>query len=163
MLGFRSKTPWKSMIAVLYYALSFSGFVGGAWVGVAVLVIAWSLPAFCLALYEAHFKSRKEQYYAIPVFIAVLGISAVLFAVDLEVKTKSATAVNAVAEINTISRASLKPETTDVPSENKVYITSSGSKYHSDGCRFIKDRQVISVTVDEATSRGLYPCSVCSE
>lgn len=41
-----------------------------------------------------------------------------------------------------------------------VHITDSGSKYHSAGCRYLKSDH--EVTLDEAKSLGLSPCSVCN-
>jgi hypothetical protein len=43
-----------------------------------------------------------------------------------------------------------------------VYVTKSGTKYHSATCRFAgtgADR----ISRDEATARGLQPCSVCQK
>lgn len=42
-----------------------------------------------------------------------------------------------------------------------VHITESGSKYHSAGCKSLK-KSDITVTLDDAKSRGLTPCSKCS-
>lgn len=41
-----------------------------------------------------------------------------------------------------------------------VYITKTGSKYHSDGCRYLS-RSCIPVSLSEAISEGYEPCSVC--
>ncbi len=157
MLGFRSKTPWKMMIALTYYALSLIGFTKSVYMGVAVLVTAWMLPTFCISLYEALFRGRKEQIYVVPVFITAIGISLVLITAEYQMKTKSATAVVAVAETDINYESSVE----NAQSEDKVYITPSGGKYHRDDCRFIKDRETISITVDEALGRGKMPCSVC--
>lgn len=42
-----------------------------------------------------------------------------------------------------------------------VHITEAGSKYHNDGCRYLKDSD-IEVTLGEAKERGLEPCSQCN-
>lgn len=42
-----------------------------------------------------------------------------------------------------------------------VYITPTGEKYHSAGCRYLKG-STTTVSLAEAQSRGLTPCSVCS-
>ena len=44
--------------------------------------------------------------------------------------------------------------------EGEVYITKTGSKYHLDGCRWLKSR--IPSTIKEASSKGLAPCKTCS-
>ncbi len=41
-----------------------------------------------------------------------------------------------------------------------VYITKTGSKYHSDGCRYLS-RSCIPISLSEAKSEGYDPCSVC--
>lgn len=42
-----------------------------------------------------------------------------------------------------------------------VYITNSGAKYHSDGCRYLaKSKKPISLS--EALNKGYEPCSKCS-
>ena len=41
-----------------------------------------------------------------------------------------------------------------------VYITKSGKKYHTEKCRYAKNANA--VTISEAVSKGLTPCSVCN-
>lgn len=41
-----------------------------------------------------------------------------------------------------------------------VYVTKTGSKYHSDGCRYLS-RSCIAISLSEAKSEGYAPCSVC--
>lgn len=41
-----------------------------------------------------------------------------------------------------------------------VYITNTGSKYHSAGCRHLKDSQ-IAIDVNSAIAQGYTPCKVC--
>lgn len=42
-----------------------------------------------------------------------------------------------------------------------VYITGSGSKYHSSGCRTIKKSSVTAITIRDAEASGYEPCGVC--
>jgi micrococcal nuclease len=42
-----------------------------------------------------------------------------------------------------------------------VYITSSGTKYHREGCIYLKDNK-IAVRLSEAKRRGYTPCGVCN-
>jgi len=44
--------------------------------------------------------------------------------------------------------------------QDLVYRTNSGSKFHRDGCEWLKSR--IPIKRDEARLYGLTPCSVCS-
>ncbi|MBK7254618.1 MAG: hypothetical protein IPI04_12075 [Ignavibacteria bacterium] len=41
-----------------------------------------------------------------------------------------------------------------------VYITKSGKKYHTEKCRYAKNANPVSLS--EAVSRGLTPCSICN-
>lgn len=41
-----------------------------------------------------------------------------------------------------------------------VYITRTGSKYHKDGCRYLKAGK-IKVKLSQAKDKGMTPCSVC--
>jgi hypothetical protein len=51
---------------------------------------------------------------------------------------------------------------TTVSSEAQtVYITKSGSKYHAEGCRYLKSSK-IPVTLKVAKEQGYGACSVCS-
>jgi competence protein ComEC len=53
------------------------------------------------------------------------------------------------------------PEPASESSDSIVYITKSGEKYHSDGCRYLKSSK-IETTLSDAKSRGFTPCSVCN-
>jgi len=46
------------------------------------------------------------------------------------------------------------------PAEPTVYITDTGDKYHSLGCRYLS-RSSIPLNLGEAKARGYTPCSVC--
>lgn len=43
-----------------------------------------------------------------------------------------------------------------------VYITGSGSKYHSSGCRTIKKSSTTAITIRDAEASGYEPCGVCN-
>ena len=45
-------------------------------------------------------------------------------------------------------------------SDVMVHITRTGHKYHSGGCRYLRQSDYV-VTLREAKERGLGPCSVC--
>ena len=56
-------------------------------------------------------------------------------------------------------------EAAQVPNKTEqdptVYITKAGTKYHTDGCKYLKN-SYIEVKLSEARNRGLEPCSVCN-
>jgi len=45
-------------------------------------------------------------------------------------------------------------------SAQTVFITKSGTKYHTSGCNYLKSSK-FSITLEEAIDRGYTPCSVC--
>ena len=47
----------------------------------------------------------------------------------------------------------------ETSTEVTVYITETGSKYHSDGCQYLKKSQ-IAISLDEA-KKSYEPCSKC--
>lgn len=49
---------------------------------------------------------------------------------------------------------------TEEQSDQTVYITRSGGKYHKLDCRFLTEGY-ITITLEEAKRRGLQPCKVC--
>jgi hypothetical protein len=57
------------------------------------------------------------------------------------------------------SRTSLgAPQSVD---EVTVYITRTGRKYHTAGCRYLSKSQ-IPISLKDAKARGYGPCSVCN-
>ena len=50
--------------------------------------------------------------------------------------------------------------TKSVPLGRTVYVTSSGKKYHAQGCRYLKS-SCIPMNLNDALARGYEPCSVC--
>lgn len=55
-----------------------------------------------------------------------------------------------------------QPETTpsDAEKETTVYVTKTGSKYHRDGCQYLRQNK-IAISLDKARS-GYEPCSKCN-
>lgn len=69
-------------------------------------------------------------------------------------------------KINTSANTTTVKPTTPVTgnTNNKsitVYITNTGTKYHIDGCRYLKDSK-ISTSLNDAKSKGYTPCKVCN-
>lgn len=50
---------------------------------------------------------------------------------------------------------------TDNGKDITVYVTNSGKKYHSDGCRYLS-KSKIPISLSEAKSEGYTPCKVCN-
>ncbi|MBO5372945.1 MAG: MBL fold metallo-hydrolase [Lachnospiraceae bacterium] len=48
----------------------------------------------------------------------------------------------------------------DEIADNIVHITASGTKYHVDGCKHLKDSD-IEISLEEAKQKGYEPCKVC--
>ena len=56
----------------------------------------------------------------------------------------------------------ITPKKSTSSNENvTVYITRTGAKYHSAGCRYLS-RSMIPISLKDAVARGYTPCSVCS-
>lgn len=59
--------------------------------------------------------------------------------------------------------AEKKPEVTAPATNNKsvtVYVTKTGGKYHTGGCRYLK-KSKIAISLEDAQAQGYGPCSVC--
>lgn len=55
------------------------------------------------------------------------------------------------------------PMTAQADGTDTVYVTRTGDKYHTSSCRYVRNKNNIStMTRDQAKSRGLTACSVCS-
>lgn len=72
---------------------------------------------------------------------------------------------NGDSSLNTAKPTETKPsepvtETTTQQTSKTVYITSTGTKYHLVGCRYLKD-PIYTISVTEAKSKGYTECSVC--
>ncbi|MCC8013820.1 MAG: TM2 domain-containing protein, partial [Eubacterium sp.] len=50
--------------------------------------------------------------------------------------------------------------TSDTQSSKTVYITNTGNKYHSEGCRTLKGSK-IPISLEDAKAQGYEPCGVC--
>lgn len=44
--------------------------------------------------------------------------------------------------------------------EEIVYVTESGSKYHKDGCSYLKSSKIM-ISLEQALMEGRQPCSKC--
>jgi len=67
---------------------------------------------------------------------------------------------------NSVSSLSYTQNDTSMATNNNdknvtVYITKTGSKYHFNGCQYLR-RSKIPTTLDNALNRGYTPCSRCN-
>lgn len=58
-----------------------------------------------------------------------------------------------------VARANSEPAQEN-PVETIVYITRTGSKYHTSGCRYLR-KSKIEISLSNAKAQGYTPCSVC--
>ncbi len=73
-------------------------------------------------------------------------------------------AIISIAVLIVLSLSGCKTENntanTTIPSPT-VYITTHGEKYHRSSCRYIKNRDVLSCSEQDAIDDGYKACSVC--
>lgn len=77
---------------------------------------------------------------------------------------KATTPANTKAAAQTTTKATTKATTkttANTPISYTVYITKTGEKYHSSGCRYLS-KSKIAISKDDAVKRGYDPCSVCT-
>lgn len=150
MIGFRTSTPWKSILAIIYYSLCFAGFSYGVLKGISVLIITWSMPALLFSVIDALRKRKYSNLYSIPAFVLAALVSLCLCFFDAEVQdeTKIATTVETVVA-------------TEIFDSEMVSITRYGNKYHKPDCNTISNRETMSVTLKEAVDSNKIPCNIC--
>ena len=151
MIGFRSNTPWKKIIAICYYSLCFAGFKFGVEEGIASLIIAANIPFVVSAVVGSVKLNRKSYLYAIPVYIVVASL-AVFTVYKVNNKEVVTTTENAVV-------------TTDLQNnpidDMVVYVTRDGDKYHKQDCSSIKNSNVFTVTLRQAEENSKVKCQKC--
>ena len=149
MIGFRSNTPWKKIIAICYYSLCFAGFKFGVPEGIAFLVIAGNIPLVVSAIMESVKHKRPNLLYAIPVYIIVVSISIfTVFKINTGNKEVVTTDENAVV-------------TTNPQDDMLVFVTRDGEKYHKQDCPSIKNGKVLTVTLRQAEENLKVRCKKC--
>jgi micrococcal nuclease len=60
-----------------------------------------------------------------------------------------------------VPKSVIPNKTTPSNADVTVYITRTGAKYHSSGCRYLS-RSMIPISLKDAVARGYTPCLVCS-
>ena len=59
-----------------------------------------------------------------------------------------------------VSRCKTTPPSSRSESSYEVYITRTGSKYHLDECRYLRESK-IPISLEDAKEQGYSPCKVC--
>jgi len=77
------------------------------------------------------------------------------------VSSASSKAPNASAESGTSDSGGNSNLSADKNKSYTVYITKTGGKYHSGGCRYLR-KSKISISKDSAVAQGYSPCDVCN-
>ncbi len=82
--------------------------------------------------------------------------------ISFNTKPGSYSAAGSSSSSNTETSSSVNSSTTQTQNNDyTVYKTTTGSKYHRDGCRYLS-KSKIEITKSEAVNEGLTPCSVCN-
>lgn len=102
---------------------------------------------------------RKKIFHPVLLGICMfclLCCSAVFFICFYEKSPEPYLTISATAEIPVSSTEN------NLTMDSIVYITSSGTKYHKAGCRYIKNKSnVVALTLEKALELEKTPCSFC--
>ena len=108
---------------------------------------AWN---FAYTVKNLHKKITKAiALMMVPVLITLLSL-------NLFLKNE----ISSAPQMTGISKIAPAPLINDTHPQDKVYITTSGTKFHTKDCMFIRDKKSISCTRAEAEELFL-PCSSC--
>ena len=149
MIGFRSNTPWKKIIALCFYSLCFAGFKFGVEEGIACLIIFTNIPLLVFAVSESIKHKRPHLLYAIPVYIVVASVSIFVVYKTNDVNKK----VDTTTENVVVS--------TDDKNDILVYVTRDGEKYHKQDCSALKNSEVLVINLRQAEENQKTKCKVC--
>lgn len=101
---------------------------------------------------------KKKNIFIIIIFIVII-ISATCIIVQ-----KNNDIEELKAEIETLKEDTSKNNSTDLSdskTEDVVYKTNSGTKYHRSTCRHLSKSKV-AISKEKAIKQGLEPCSTCN-
>ncbi len=158
MIGFRSNTPWKKIIAICYYSLCFIGFKLGVENGIAILITAQGIPIVVIAVAEGIRDKRFNLLYVIPLYIIVVSTAWLITYKVCNLENNKQT----VATAENVAVATATPEVSYNDSE-LVYVTRGGGKYHKVDCSSIKNSKVYAITVRQAIENSKTECDRCSD
>lgn len=153
MLGFRSGTPWKSIIAVIYYSFCVFGFRFGFSVGIITLLMGLTTPTMVAALFDCVFKRKIELVYVVPAWFLALSFAVFIYTYRDYIDIKNIPAEDTAGTVDVFYE-------TDYFTE-EVFITRSGNKYHKKDCTRIENSETVGITLREALEAYKTPCSAC--
>ncbi len=120
-----------------------------------------------LSEYRDTYKELEEKYNSLKVDYDKISAENA----SLKEKSQSTASTSANTASNTASNTSAQSAATSSGGNSgtsatsdksyTVYITNTGNKYHSSGCRYLK-KSKISISKDSAISKGYSACSVCN-
>lgn len=132
---------------LLQYVPKFRLSISEIIVGILVLLSVW---AICMTV---KIKKDDTDYVATEIITSTISSANTdsIIAIESYLSETSSTTSSTISEI-------IETDTISQP----VFITKFGTKYHVDGCRYIKDKDdLIELSVDEAEHAGYEPCDVC--
>lgn len=100
---------------------------------------------------------------------ALVVVGAVLYVTKSESKNPIVAPESSPAQTSTGHTTSVSAHSDNASHESDyintvVYITEYGTKYHIDGCRYIKGKDnLLEVTIEQAEKAGYEPCEICFE
>ncbi len=107
------------------------------------------------------FQAKKSHLNAMLCFVAILIISVACIVVYSFKDKDENKAVTTNYSSTAPAPAPATATQTTSRSDNIVYVTISGEKYHRAGCRYVKGRETFNCSKDEAIHKGYEACSIC--
>ncbi len=101
---------------------------------------------------------KKKNIFIIIIFIVIIiSMTCIIVQKNNDIEELK-------AEIETLKEDTSKNNSTDLSdskTENVVYKTKSGTKYHCSTCRHLSKSKV-AISKEKAIKQGLEPCSTCN-
>lgn len=103
---------------------------------------------------EAQVETLEEQVETLETQLAEKS------AVSASQSTGSSSGQTASQSSGSASSSGSSSSSSSETQSQTVYITRTGSKYHRDGCQYLRQSQ-IAISLSDAKARGYTPCSRC--
>ncbi|MGK0466483.1 MAG: hypothetical protein ACJAX4_001770 [Clostridium sp.] len=101
-------------------------------------------------------KIKKHLYFIYTWLLIISLIVGRLVFVSIEIYNDSVPKVS-ITEVAPIGQSPSQTE----PTQIAVYVTESGKKYHTEGCRYLSKSKIY-INLDDAIVEGYEPCSGCN-
>lgn len=137
------------------------------------LSVVYNIPLHIVYDYIVYLKSntnifkKKKVTISVSIILMVCILFVLGFIMGALIFGNNSTNKTSAVNVETTETTSKTTETTSIPvnsdvsNNDMVYITKSGGKYHKANCYYIRNRNTIEVTVDEAKGQGYEPCAIC--